>query len=79
MLATSPMSMTKSSPAFRSSRRGSNQTIDQLTDFYTAAYNRDLATLGCLPPTMQPRARESMPAIIALISTAAGSRPCLCR
>jgi cysteinyl-tRNA synthetase len=44
-----------------------NQTIDQLTDFYAAAYNRDLTTLGCLPPTMQPRARESMPAIIALI------------
>lgn len=48
-------------------RQAGNQTIDQLTDFYTAAYNRDLATLGCLPPTMQPRARESMPAIIALI------------
>jgi cysteinyl-tRNA synthetase len=48
-------------------RQAGNQTIDQLTDFYAAAYNRDLATLGCLPPTMQPRARESMPAIIALI------------
>ena len=48
-------------------RQAGNQTIDQLTDFYAAAYNRDLAALGCLPPTMQPRARESMPAIIALI------------
>lgn len=48
-------------------RQAGNQTIDQLTDFYAAAYNRDLTTLGCLPPTMQPRARESMPAIIALI------------
>ena len=48
-------------------RQAGNQTIDQLTDFYAAAYNRDLTALGCLPPTMQPRARESMPAIIALI------------
>jgi cysteinyl-tRNA synthetase len=41
--------------------------IDVITDRYLGIYNRDMATLGALPPTFQPRATQTMDAIIAMI------------
>ncbi len=41
--------------------------IDVITDRYLAAYNADMAELGALRPTFQPRATRTMDAIIALI------------
>ena len=42
-------------------------SIDVITDRYLAAYNADMAELGALRPTFQPRATRTMDAIIALI------------
>jgi cysteinyl-tRNA synthetase len=41
--------------------------IATITDRYLAAYNGDAAALGALMPTVQPRATETMDAIIAMI------------
>jgi len=41
--------------------------IGAITDRYLAAYNADAAALGALPPTSQPRATETMDAIVAMI------------
>ena len=41
--------------------------IDVITDRYLAAYNADMAELGALRPSFQPRATRTMDAIIALI------------
>ncbi len=41
--------------------------IRAITERYLAAYNADAAALGALPPTSQPRATETMDAIVALI------------
>ena len=41
--------------------------IDVITDRYLAAYNADMAVLGALRPTFQPRATQTMDAIIAMI------------
>ncbi|THD60535.1 cysteine--tRNA ligase [Phenylobacterium sp.] len=41
--------------------------ITAITDRYLAAYNGDAAALGALPPTVQPRATETMDAIVAMI------------
>ncbi|MET3527062.1 cysteinyl-tRNA synthetase [Phenylobacterium koreense] len=41
--------------------------IDVITDRYLAIYNDDMATLGALRPTHQPRATQTMDAIIAMI------------
>ena len=41
--------------------------IATITDRYLAAYNADMAALGALPPTFQPRVTETMEAIIAMI------------
>jgi cysteinyl-tRNA synthetase len=41
--------------------------ISTITDRYLAAYNGDAAALGALMPTAQPRATETMDAIIAMI------------
>ncbi len=41
--------------------------IATITDRYLAAYNADAAALGALMPTVQPRATETMDAIIAMI------------
>jgi cysteinyl-tRNA synthetase len=42
-------------------------SIDVITDRYLGAYNGDMAALGALRPTFQPRATETMEAIIAMI------------
>ncbi len=41
--------------------------ISAITDRYLAAYNADAAALGALMPTAQPRATQTMEAIIAMI------------
>ena len=41
--------------------------IGTITDRYLAAYRDDAASLGALPPTFQPRATETIDAIIAMI------------
>ncbi|MBS0333867.1 MAG: cysteine--tRNA ligase, partial [Proteobacteria bacterium] len=41
--------------------------IGAITERYLAAYNGDAAALGALPPTVQPRATQTMDAIIAMI------------
>lgn len=41
--------------------------IREITERYLAAYNADAAALGALPPTFQPRATETMDAIVAMI------------
>jgi cysteinyl-tRNA synthetase len=41
--------------------------ITAITDRYLAAYNGDAAALGALPPTAQPRATQTMAAIIEMI------------
>ncbi len=44
-----------------------NAAIAKLTAETTAQYHRDCATLGALPPTIEPRATEHMPEMRALI------------
>jgi cysteinyl-tRNA synthetase len=41
--------------------------IDVVTQRYLDIYNRDMAVLGALPPTHQPRATQTMDAIVAMI------------
>jgi cysteinyl-tRNA synthetase len=41
--------------------------IDVITERYLTVYNSDMATLGALRPTFQPRATRTMEAIVALI------------
>jgi cysteinyl-tRNA synthetase len=41
--------------------------IEAVTDRYLSAYNADAASLGALPPTFQPRATQTMAAIIEMI------------
>ena len=43
--------------------------IDVITQRYLDIYNRDMATLGALVPTFQPRATQTMDAIQAMIAT----------
>jgi cysteinyl-tRNA synthetase len=47
--------------------------IDVITDRYLAAYNGDAAALGALPPTAQPRATQTMDAIVAMIGRLVGN------
>jgi cysteinyl-tRNA synthetase len=41
--------------------------IRALTDEMTAIFHEDAKALGCLPPTVEPRATDHIPAMIALI------------
>ena len=45
------------------------EDIRTLTDRTTADFHADLAALGCLEPTHEPRATEHVPGMIALIDT----------
>ena len=49
----------------RSVERG--ETIAALTARTLAAYHEDMAAIGCLPPTIEPRATEHIPHMIAMI------------
>jgi len=44
-------------------------SIDVITERYIEIYNRDMATLGALRPTYQPRATQTMDAIQTMIAT----------
>jgi len=46
--------------------------IEVVTERYLTAYNADMAALGALPPTFQPRATETMDAIVAMIGELVG-------
>ncbi len=41
--------------------------IDAITARYLDAYHADMAALGALPPTLEPRATRTMPQILAMI------------
>ena len=43
------------------------ETIAALTERTLAAFHEDLATIGCLPPTIEPRATQHIPHMIAMI------------
>lgn len=45
-----------------------NITLEELTEFYTKAYHRDMDALGIMRPDIEPKATESMDSMIALIS-----------
>ena len=47
--------------------------IEAITDRYLAAYNADAAALGALAPTVQPRATQTMAAIVAMIGRLVGN------
>lgn len=44
------------------------EPIASITHKYAKIYNEDMAALGCVPPTVQPRATEHIPDMIALIA-----------
>lgn len=44
-----------------------NETISTLTERFTAAYHEDIAQLGALAPTMEPRATDHIHSMIELI------------
>ncbi len=43
-------------------------TLQELTEFYTKAYHRDMDALGIMHPDIEPKATESMESMIALIT-----------
>ena len=45
----------------------SGETIAALTARTHAAYQQDMALLGCLPPTIEPKATDHIPHMIAMI------------
>ena len=59
----------------RAAERGIS--IRELTEETARIYDEDVAALGCLPPTMAPRATEHIAEMIAMIETADRGRPCL--
>lgn len=42
-------------------------SIDELTDEFTRAMQEDMAALGCLAPTMEPRATQFIPEMLNLV------------
>jgi len=49
--------------------KASGQPIAELADRFTAAYQEDVAALGVLQPTIEPRATHHIPEIIEMIRT----------
>jgi len=49
--------------------------IEVITERYLTAYNADMAALGALAPSFQPRATETMDAIIAMIGELCATTP----
>ena len=45
-----------------------NIAIGDITSRFAAAYNEDMAALNVLPPTIEPRATEHVPAMLAMIA-----------
>ena len=49
--------------------RASGETIRTITERTAAQFHEDLAALGCLPPTHEPRATDHVDGMIVLIAT----------
>ena len=60
MSATSPTSTTRSTRARREEYPGLplNEAIRKVTEKTDKQFHDDVAALGCLPPTVEPRATE---------------------
>ena len=54
------------------------EAIRKLTAETTAQFHKDIAALGVLPPTAEPRATDTIPEMRALIEALVAARPCLC-
>ncbi len=52
--------------------RARGLSIGEVTRTFTAAYQDDMARLGCLPPDLEPRVTENVGAIIDLVSRLVG-------
>ena len=48
--------------------RAEGVPIDTITNRYIDVYRADMAALGVLPPTIEPRVTETMPEVIAMIA-----------
>ncbi len=48
--------------------RESGEAMAEITRRFEAAYEADTAALGCLPPTLTPRATEHVPAMLSVIA-----------
>lgn len=44
-----------------------NKSITDITSHYIEAYQQDVAALGCLPPTIEPRATDYIPEMIDIV------------
>ncbi len=55
-----------------------NEAIAQVTEKTTAQFQADMAALGCLPPTHEPRATDHIDGMVAMIQNSHHPRPCLC-
>ena len=53
--------------------------IRKLTEETAAQFHKDIAALGVLPPTVEPRATEHIKEMVALCDALVGERPCLRR
>jgi hypothetical protein len=71
MCATSPTSMTRSTPARCAiiPDLPLNEAIAKVTEKTAEQYHKDAAALGCLEPTHEPRATEHIDGMIAMIQT----------
>ncbi|HHO42507.1 MAG TPA: cysteine--tRNA ligase, partial [Epsilonproteobacteria bacterium] len=49
--------------------RQEEKTLQEITQFYTDRYLEEMDTLGVLPPSLSPKATESIDAIISMITT----------
>jgi len=45
------------------------QSLQELTEFYTKAFHRDMDALGIMRPDIEPKATESMDSMVSLITT----------
>lgn len=50
------------------SAKETGRPISEITEKYARIYNEDLAAIGCLPPTHQPKATDHIPHMIEMIS-----------
>ncbi len=49
--------------------KAGGESIAELAERFTEAYRQDVAALGCLPPTLEPRATEHIDEIIDMIES----------
>ena len=44
-----------------------NRTIEEITEFFTAAFHRDMKAIGVMPPDIEPKATQSLNAMLEMI------------